>query len=114
MSKREIFLVGGRTDVLANTKLLSSKSVLKYFHYRLIMKHKQNFLSHGVSFCSLDAKFQASCTKVSGCLNEKYFCVLNQVKKIWLKAGIPFLIQDQAIRYLVIIFVMNIKSHISS
>ena len=111
MSKREVFLVGGRTDVLANTKLPTGRSVLKYYHYRLLMKHKQNSTvsSNYVSSCSLGDKFQASCTKVSGCLNEKYFCVLNQVKKIWLKAGIPFLIQNQAIRHLVIIFVMNIK-----
>lgn len=111
MSKREMFLVGGRTEVLANTKLPTNRSVLKYYHYRLLIKHKQysNVSSSDVSSCSLDIKFQASCKKETRCLNKKYFCVLNQVKKIWLKVGIAFLIQDQAIRYLINNFIMNIK-----
>ena len=72
MSK-EVFLVGGRTELLANTKLPTDRGVLKNNHNRVLMKHKQNLIvsSSDVSSCFLDDKFQASCTKVSVCLNKK-------------------------------------------
>ena len=60
MAKRELFLIR-RTEVSADTKLLAGRSVLEYYHYRLLIKHKQNSTvkSSTVSSYSLDNKFQA-------------------------------------------------------
>ncbi|XP_065642566.1 uncharacterized protein LOC136074187 [Hydra vulgaris] len=99
-SHREVFLVGKRIGTIPITQLLTKRTVLQYYHYiDLILRADfPNISSVSIASCPLGDFFTAQCAEIGGCLQKCLPCVLYEVKKIWLKAGIPFVNTDKHIR----------------
>ncbi|XP_065682478.1 uncharacterized protein LOC124816317 [Hydra vulgaris] len=99
-SHREVFLVGKRIGTIPITQLPTKRTVLQYYHYRDLMLRADfpNISSVSIASCPLGDFFTAQCAEIGGCLQKCLPCVLYEVKKIWQKAGIPFVNTDKHIR----------------
>jgi len=58
-----------------------------------------NISSVSIASCPLGDFFTAQCAEIGGCLQKCLPCVVYEVKKIWQKAGIPFINTDKHISF---------------
>ena len=118
-SETEIFLVGQPSPDIPAGTLPLNREVLQYLlHCKSLPKLKGKTLNEVVSCPQGKGSSDVICKKPGGggCCDpdrddgdDQVVCVVNKVKMMWIKAGIP-IISDKAIRYVKIkCSLLNVK-----